>query len=165
MWLKTDDQAWSDPVYAQAGNEALGVLWRMLTYCAAHATDGHVPGQFALLMAEGDLGVLNRLVENELAVKDADGYYVPDYLGRHDNLTAKAAEKLRRQRSQAGRRGASKRHGKRHDKGQSNGHRPEGEVAPLATAEEEADAARLAAHNGEGGPWLRSCPARFLPSP
>lgn len=61
-YARIDDQEWSAPETALAGNAAYGALCRMRGYCAAHQTDGYVPMEVAQMVTAGDADQLERLV-------------------------------------------------------------------------------------------------------
>ena len=105
-WAKLDDGFWMHPKVVMAGNEAVGIFARCLSYCGAYLTDGRVPEPVALSIAGGkrpldnvvSVGLLDRLESGDL--------YVRDYA--HYNPLRDEIEAKREQRREAGRNGGRK---------------------------------------------------------
>jgi hypothetical protein len=78
-WVKLDDQLWAKPKVVSAGNEATGAYCRMLSYCGAQLTDGHVSEQVAGFIASPP--VLDVLIDHTFVAQSSDGgLLIPDYL-------------------------------------------------------------------------------------
>lgn len=60
-WVRIDDQLHSHPKIVEAGNVAVGAWIRMLAWTAAHLTDGRLSMSVALMMANGDQSIPERL--------------------------------------------------------------------------------------------------------
>lgn len=105
-WVKLDDRFWSNPKVVTAGNDAAGAYARLLSYCAAHLTDGHVPAGICGFIC-ADVGTLTSLLENGLIRQDRTGdYVVPDFL--QFNPSRADVEAQRKARAEAGRIGGLK---------------------------------------------------------
>lgn len=129
-WGKLDDKFHSHPKVLAAGNEAVGVYARALSYCADHNTDGFVSRVWAKQIATVKL--LNRLTQVGLWIEVSagewqtvsdrrdtgnrpledvtlkflmDGFFIPDYL--HLNPSRLEAELARSKRRNAGSKGGS----------------------------------------------------------
>lgn len=127
-WLKLDDAFPDHPKLGMLSDLAVlgGWLWVSgLCYCGRYLTDGFVPhGQVGKLADFREFGVdvrevASRLVDVGLWERTEGGYQVHDYLkynpSRADHDASKASLSAR------GKKGASARHGKRRDSGQSSG--------------------------------------------
>jgi hypothetical protein len=91
-WVKLDDQLWAKPKVIAAGNEATGAYCRMLSYCGAQLTDGHVTEEIAGFIAPTP--VLDALIERTFVAQSPDGgLLIPDYLDF--NPSKKQVEKER----------------------------------------------------------------------
>jgi hypothetical protein len=104
-WTKLDDGFWMHPKIVHAGNEAVGVFARLLSYCGNYLTDGTVPGAVALYIAGGQAELLEKLERADLIRLTPETGFVeiPDW---HDYNPSKAEAKARAEaRSEAGRRG------------------------------------------------------------
>lgn len=129
-WGKLDDQFHSHPKVLAAGNEAVGVYARSLSYCAAYHTDGFVsrrqaasfaitkvltrltlaslwdavePGETRTVTNRRDSG--NRPLPDVTVTFDQYGYFIPDFL--HHHSTKQEAESAREKRRTAGSKGGS----------------------------------------------------------
>lgn len=117
-WIKLDADFWHNGKVAKAGNSAVGVYVRALTYCGDQLTDGFIPRHVARLIGTpADLrrltstGLWHEVAEGEwltegFAAPD-DGYYVPDYL-EHQSSRAEVQAR-HEERSRSGKKGAEKR--------------------------------------------------------
>ena len=102
-WTKLDDGFWMHPKVIRAGNEAVGVFARCLSYCGAYLTDGLVPAEVALTIA-GSQDKLDAVASTGLLDKLPTGNYaIRDYA--HYNPLRDEVEAKRQQRREAGRRG------------------------------------------------------------
>jgi hypothetical protein len=75
-WAHVDDKLFSHPKTIRAGNEAMGVWVRALSYCQAYLTDGFVPREVVIGICGGtDAAERNasRLVSVQLWVTAMDG--------------------------------------------------------------------------------------------
>ena len=80
-WLRIDDQFFSHPKVLAAGNEAVGLWVRLLTWSGAHLTDGFVPFHATVLFQNRALKRnLTRLVKIGLLHETEGGYCIHDYL-------------------------------------------------------------------------------------
>lgn len=102
-WVKLDDQLWAKPKVIAAGNEATGAYCRMLSYCGAQLTNGHVSGEVAGFIAAPP--VLDALVEHTFVTRNGDGgLLIPDYLDFNpskqqvEEERAKARERMKKKR-------------------------------------------------------------------
>jgi hypothetical protein len=77
-WLKIDEQFYDNPKVVAAGNEAVGMYVRALSYCAHHLTDGHVVAKVWPKLGRSRARV--RLEEAGLIVAEEEGYFIPHYL-------------------------------------------------------------------------------------
>jgi hypothetical protein len=129
-WGKLDDQFHSHPKVIAAGNEAVGVYARALSYCADYNTDGFVSrvwakqiatvtllrkitqvglwievsaGEWETVSGRKDTG--NRSLEDVTLKFLLDGFFIPDYL--HLNPSRVEAEAARAKRRNAGAKGGS----------------------------------------------------------
>jgi hypothetical protein len=97
----------SNPKVLRAGNAAIGLYARALSYCADHLTDGVVPKAWA--EANGSPAERKKLTEARLWVEDGDAYFIPDYL--EHNFSKERVDKLRQDKKRAGKLGARARWG------------------------------------------------------
>lgn len=88
-WAKIDDRFHAHPKVARAGDAAIGLHIRALSYCAAYLTDGLVPRDFA----RGKKRAASRLVAVGLWEVHADGWVIHDYL--EYNLSAEEVKEQR----------------------------------------------------------------------
>lgn len=105
-WAKIDDQLSFHPKTIQAGNEAMGVWVRALSYACQHLTDGFISNQFVVAL-NGEQSAV-RLVDAGLWIPAEGGFVFKDF---HDyqpssDSTKNRRDELARQRSEAGKRGA-----------------------------------------------------------
>lgn len=102
-WTKLDDGFYDDPKVLEAGNEAVGVFCRALTYCGKQLTDGYVREDVALFLA-GKRRPIHRLVEVGLWDRVDGGYLVVAYLRFNpsreqvETERARSRERMRRVR-------------------------------------------------------------------
>jgi hypothetical protein len=123
VWAKISDEFYDHPKVLEAGDAAVGVYVRLLTYSARHGLDGWTPSGAAAYIASGSPGALEALERARLVRIDADGVTIPDYL--EYNPSAGEVERKREQRREAGRRGGLARAaGKRAPSGRSGAPRP-----------------------------------------
>lgn len=102
-WTKLDDRYWMHPKIVGAGNEAVGIFSRLLSYCGCYETDGKIPLEVALSVA-GSKARLDKLIVAGLLDELHDGrLLVHDYLDY--NLGADELDAKREQAREAGRRG------------------------------------------------------------
>lgn len=78
-WARVDDGLTFHPKVVAAGNEAVGVWVRLLSYASAHLTDGFIPDDVAKLVQSGGKG-LGKLVATGLLTRVENGYQIHDYL-------------------------------------------------------------------------------------
>ena len=101
-WVKLDDGFYDHPKVIAAGDEAIGLYCRALTYCGRYLTDGRLPAQVASRL--GSRKSIKRLLNVGLWVEVEDGYEVPGFLDYNPSreLVAgkrtKTAERVRRWR-------------------------------------------------------------------
>ncbi len=92
-WTKLDDQLWAKPKVIAVGNEATGAYCRMLSYCGAQLTDGHVTEEIASFIAP-QASVIEALIDRTFVAQTPDGgLLIPDYLDF--NPSKKQVEKER----------------------------------------------------------------------
>jgi hypothetical protein len=106
MWTKLDDTLYDNPKIVTAGNEAVGVYARALSYCSRHLTDGYVPAAIARQFAGSDEAILDALTDAELWVKKGERFHIPRYLEYNDSRAH--YETTRKKRSESGRIGGIK---------------------------------------------------------
>lgn len=108
-WVRFDDKFHSNAKIISAGNAAVGVYARALTWSSDNLTDGFVPEAVAQMFAGFDgQAVLDRLVTVRLWERVEGGYRAPDYLEYNPS-----AEKVRAERDAARERMAKHRGGSR----------------------------------------------------
>lgn len=125
-----DDKFHMNQKVLEAGNEAIGVYARALSYCGDQLTDGFVPLSWCRSVtkksvicritearlwrpvAKGETFTVEAGDETQVTVTAAaEGFYIDDYLllnPRRDKVT-QAREEVRRKRAEAGRKGAAAR--------------------------------------------------------
>lgn len=122
-WTKLDDGFYMHPKIVTVGNAGAGLYCRALAYCAAHLTDGEVPGPMAAVLAGGDDELLQALVDVGLWRREPDGsYLIPDYLDLNPSR-ADVEERRERQR-QGGQKGGRKSGETRRDRATGGLRRP-----------------------------------------
>jgi hypothetical protein len=92
-WSKLDDGFWSHPKVVNAGNEAVGVYARALSYCGRHETDGYIPPEVAGFI--GSKRAFQRLIDTDLIHENGSGFFIPDFTEfnpSHALLEAKRAK-------------------------------------------------------------------------
>ena len=91
-----DDGLWSHPKVLAAGNEAVGVWARSISYAALHLTDGHVTRALAEMLcgAEAFARVSQRLVEVNLWEVDGANFKIHDFC--EWNVSAKGLKHKRK---------------------------------------------------------------------
>jgi uncharacterized protein YneR len=111
-WGKVDDNLAFHPKVAMAGNEAMGLWVRALSYCCQQLTDGFIPAVIVNAMQGAEIA--QRLVEVGLWLEVENGYQFKDwceYQPSSEEVRAKRA-KTSAARSIAGTASASKRYNK-----------------------------------------------------
>ena len=98
-WVRLDDGFYDNPKVLRAGDAAIGLYARALSYCGRHLTDGFVPTEFVRHLS----AVADRLVRAKLWERVPDGFRVHDYLAY--NPSRAQARQKRRLRAEAGRTG------------------------------------------------------------
>lgn len=104
MWARLDDDFCDHPKVVAVGNAAAGLFARLVSYCARHLTDGHVPEAIAMMYAGADgQGLVERLVVEGLVQRSAcnpvtnrSGYLLPGYLDRNPSADEVRRERARR---------------------------------------------------------------------
>jgi hypothetical protein len=123
-WFRMDDKAAFHAKVLKAGNEAFGAFVRMGCWCSGHLTDGNVPLETALIIANRD--TLERLCAIGFLETNGTDYVIHDYL--QYNWSAEEVEQRREEisdaRSRAGKKGAESRwqNGKRDGKHMAHTH-------------------------------------------
>jgi hypothetical protein len=92
-WFRVDDKFAFHPKAIRAGNEAVGVWVRVGSWSSDQMTDGAIPGDVALVIANGNQSVLDQLVTAGLLVRDGLGYHMHDFLDWNPS-----AKQVKRQR-------------------------------------------------------------------
>jgi hypothetical protein len=90
-WARIDDQLAFHRKVVSAGNASVGAWIRMLTWCAAHLSDGRVPESIARIIATQD--EIDRSVRAGLLEQSGNDYVIHDYLQWNPS-----AEEVRQQR-------------------------------------------------------------------
>lgn len=108
-WGKIDDNLAFHPKVAMAGNEAMGLWVRAMSYSCQQLTDGFIPD--VIVQSMNGANVAERLIEVGLWHREEGGYRFNDW---GDYQLSAESERERRSkmttaRSEAGRLGASKR--------------------------------------------------------
>jgi hypothetical protein len=106
-WTKLSDTFYDDPKVLAAGNEAVGLHARALTYCARHLTDGLVPKEMARQL--GKPSAIQTLLDTGFWREKGGNYIVADYFPDQESreeVEARRAQDARRKRES---RGASRR--------------------------------------------------------
>lgn len=108
-WVKLDDQLWSNPKVIAVGNEATGAYCRMLSYCGAHLTDGHVEDHIVKFI--GKPSIAGQLVDHGFVEATETGLVIPDYLDFNPSKEKKEEERAaaRRRKREAEERKARER--------------------------------------------------------
>lgn len=102
-WVKLDDQLWANPKVVAAGNEVTGAYCRMLSYCGAQLTDGHVSDDVAGFIAKP--AIRKKLVNHSFVEQNGSGLLIPDYLEfnptkeKAEEDRAEARERMRKLRA------------------------------------------------------------------
>lgn len=115
-WVFLDDKFHSNRKILRVGNAGAGVYARSLSYCGDHLTDGFVDE--AWVRQACSTSVRDRLVGEGLWVRVEGGFQIPDYLTL--NPSREAVLEKRAKRSEAGKKGASKRWGDSNEHGNSH---------------------------------------------
>lgn len=89
MWVRIEDTFYDHPKIIAAGNAAVGLHVRGLSYACHHMTDGKIPRRFV----QGCLKTAERLVLFGLWARDGEDYIIHDYLKY--NLSAKDVQARR----------------------------------------------------------------------
>lgn len=76
-WAKLDDRVTFHPKIVSAGNTAVGIWLRMITYSCAQRTDGFVPESVARMI--GSSKEIERTAKHELIHRVDGGYLVHDF--------------------------------------------------------------------------------------
>ena len=106
MYTKLGDGLWGHPKVIEAGNEAVGIFCRMLSYCGRYS-DGEVSEETANILSAGNLSALEKLTEVGLIKKQKRGWLIPSYLEHNISQAEwrekkdKDAERKRRERAAA----------------------------------------------------------------
>lgn len=125
-WFKVDDQLAFHSKTMLAGNEAMGLWVRAGSWSSAHFTDGFIPEHMALAMAppmansdlpSGAIDLPSRLVEAGFWHKVEGGYQFHDWEDFQPDGKAEKQrqEDTRKARSEAGKKGAEARWGKKNN--------------------------------------------------
>lgn len=121
-WFKVDDQLAFHAKTMLAGNEAMGLWVRAGSWSSAHFTDGFIPEHMALAMAppmanDNLPSVAMRLVEAGFWHEVDGGYQFHDWDDFQPDGKAEKEkrESTRKARSEAGKKGAEARWGKKND--------------------------------------------------
>ena len=77
-WVRLDDKFHANPKVMTAGNAAVGLYARALSYCGDLLTDGFVPKAWAT--ANGTRALESKLEACGLWIRVEGGYQIPDYL-------------------------------------------------------------------------------------
>jgi hypothetical protein len=114
-WVRIEDTVTMHPKIVRAGNEAVGCWFRLIAWSSSQLTDGHVPRAIAVLISDGNLAVIERLVNAEMLDKDGEDFVLHDYLDYQPSASEvrKQREEQRKQRSAAGTKSAASRSTKR----------------------------------------------------
>ena len=123
VWVKLDDRFAEHPKILALSDKAFRLHVAALCWCGRHLSDGVIPKN-AHTQLGGTASTVRELLHAGLWVKSETGHVIHDYL--KFNPTAAKVEKLRRERSDAGKMGAGKRwqtdskhdgkgYGKRHE--------------------------------------------------
>lgn len=112
-WGRLDDKFWSHPKVLAAGNEAIGVFARLVSYCCDQGTEGVVSEHIAWMVGGKDmLTAVGKLVDvGLLEVAPGGGWRVHDFGEWNPTATAaaKRREELSQKRREAGKKGAAER--------------------------------------------------------
>ena len=129
-WFKVDDQLAFHSKTMLAGNEAMGLWVRAGSWSSAHFTNGFIPEHMALAMAppmansnlpSDAIDLPSRLVEAGFWHKVEGGYQFHDWDDFQPDGKAEKErqEKIRKERSEAGKKGAAARWGTKNDDGKT----------------------------------------------
>jgi hypothetical protein len=108
-WAKLDDDFYAHPKVTAVGNAGAGLFARLMSYCARHLTDGHVPESVMAMLAgpDGqplvDLLIATGMVERSACnpVTGSSGYWLPGYLDRNPTAEAVRQERARKAKNVA----------------------------------------------------------------
>ena len=92
-WFRVDDKFAFHPKAVRAGNEAVGVWVRLGAWSSDQMTDGEIPTDIAMVIANGKQDVLDQLVTARLLVPVEGGYQMHDFLDWNPS-----AKQVKRQR-------------------------------------------------------------------
>lgn len=92
-WFRVDDKFAFHPKAVRAGNEAVGAWVRLGAWSSDQMTDGEIPTDIAMVIANGKQDVLDQLVTARLLVPVEAGYQMHDFLDWNPS-----AKQLKRQR-------------------------------------------------------------------
>lgn len=113
-WVKLDDDFYSHPKLMTVGLAATGLYARGLSYAGRYSTDGYLPEMWVRGQLAGEKpDLIKRLVDAGLWRVVDGGWLIPNFLENNFSRTAADAhkERVRKVRSEAGKRGAAVRHG------------------------------------------------------
>ncbi len=115
VWLRLEDNMLDHPKWRRAirlaGDDALGVWIRLVSWCSRNLTDGAIPADMVEEVAEtkGDRGrrrALEALISSSLVARDEHGACtIVDYLERNPSRSDVRAERDRRAQAERLRRG------------------------------------------------------------
>ena len=117
-WAKIDDDLFAHEKTILAGNEAMGVWVRLLSWSAHNLTNGELPEAICAEFCQGNLQIIDRLFDAGLLDKIESGYSLHDYL--HYNPRASKVRKIRKIRALQGSAGGSKTQANHQAKAQAN---------------------------------------------
>ena len=108
-WAKVDDNLAFHPKVLKAGNEAMGVWVRAMSYSAQQLTDGFIPRE--IVFAFGAEDVADQLVVSGLWHEASGGYEFNDWCEYQPSAADEKERRsaISRKRSESGRVGAGKR--------------------------------------------------------
>jgi len=113
-WVKIDDQMFSHPKVLEAGNAAVGLWLRLLSWAAAHGTDGQIPAAVPGMFTKSTRRDLKSLTRAGLLDESpcGHGWVIHDYLDWNPSAAEveEKREHISKVRSQAGKKGVANRY-------------------------------------------------------
>jgi hypothetical protein len=111
-WARLDDDFYDHPRTVTAGNAAVGLWARSLSYCARYLTDGFVPAEIMRQFRQpaDPEDVIDRLERAGMMTRSAGGVLIPDFLDYNPSSAQVKADRaaLSASRAAAGRRGGQR---------------------------------------------------------